>query len=91
MANKKTPSTTELIFMILVFGLLTLGIHPIKEQMRRKWVNKINLFTILGLESIILGIIGAGFVLFSQFYAGEGSLFSVVFVFSLFQNQKLMR
>ena len=57
----------ELIFMILVFGLLTLGIHPLKEQMHRKLINKFNLFTILGLESIIFGIIGVIIVIITLF------------------------
>lgn len=58
MTTKRTPSTTEFILMIIMFVLLTLIIHQVKDAVRTEWTKEVTVATILGLESILIGIVG---------------------------------
>jgi len=41
-----------------MFVLLTLIIHQVKDAVRTEWTKEVTVATILGLESILIGIVG---------------------------------
>jgi hypothetical protein len=52
-------TTVEIALMIIMFGIFTAISRPSKTFVRDEWLEKTHILTIVGIEGIIIGIMGA--------------------------------